>query len=450
MAVFVYHVGGEARVQKNKNDIPGFVISVFLAPVLGLVVAMMMLVGLGEPGQSIGEMARFCSYPQDFPNRDCAALHQALQLRNFALLALGGTILLPLGYSLAVFVLARNRAALGRGFPILVRICLLLLPVILVGHAALVALDTLNLYQLGLFPRSSLLMIAIALVVCGLLLSAFNILAGMRGMLAIDPLRVTGIAVEESKLPALYARARLLAQKLGAVAPRQIVLGIEPTPFMTSMPVRLRGIGDLPEGETLYLSTLALEVLDDGELDAILAQELAHFRGPDLVFSQKFAPAHAGLLNAVDSVSDDANESAWVADSAIARVRFAVVHALGVEGARRPRPLRARGTGRSRRARGGDRATADFRGGQAHGARRARAAVSAGNDGAHESWRRPGATSRRTTCHEPETFSRRRTRRSSMQTWRGCRRLIRSMCGLRWVRARMRCRSTRSRSSSRA
>jgi Zn-dependent protease with chaperone function len=304
-------VGWEARVQKKK-DIGPFIVSVFLAPVLGLLVSWVMLAGLGEPGQSIEGIAKFCSYPQDFPNRDCTVLHEAIQLRNLALLALGVTILLPLGYWLAVLVLARNRAALGRGFPVIVRICLVLLPVILVGHAALVALDTLNLYQLGLFPRSGLLMVAVGLVVFGLLLSAFNILAGMRTMLTIEPLRVTGILVDEQRSAALHARARALAQKLGAVAPRQIVAGIEPTPFMTSMPVRLRGSGDLPAGETLYVSTLALQVLDDGELDAILAQELAHFRGPDLVFSRKFAPAHAGLVNAVESVSDDSSESPWM------------------------------------------------------------------------------------------------------------------------------------------
>jgi Zn-dependent protease with chaperone function len=259
----------------------------------------------------VNEIAKFCSYPQDFPNRDCTLLHQALQLRTLALIALGVTILLPLGYTIAVYVMARNRAALGRGFPILVRICLVLLPIILVGHAALVVLDTVNLIGTGLL-HSKFLLAAIAAVTFGLLVSAFNILVNIRSMLAIDPLRVTGVLVDEQKLPALFARTRALAQKLGAVAPRQIVAGIEPTPFMTSMPVRLRGIGDLPAGETLYMSTLALRVLDDRELDAILAQEVAHFRGPDLVFSRRFAPAYAGLVNAVDSVSDDSSESAWM------------------------------------------------------------------------------------------------------------------------------------------
>jgi Zn-dependent protease with chaperone function len=304
----VYHVGWEARVQK---DIGSFIVSLVLAPVLGLVVSQMMLEGIGEPGQAIGDLAKFCSYPQDFPNRDCALLHQALQLRTLALIALGVTILLPVGYTIAVYAMARNRAALGRGFPILVRICLVLLPIILVGHAALVVLDSLSLLGPDLV-RHKYLVAAIAVVTFGLLLSAFNIVVGMRSMLAIEPLRVTGLPLDEQRMPALYARARALAQKLGAVAPRQIVAGIEPTPFMTSRPVRLRGIGDLPEGETLYMSTLALQVLEDHELDAILAQELAHFRGPDLVFSRKFAPAHAGLVNAVDSVSEDSSESPWM------------------------------------------------------------------------------------------------------------------------------------------
>lgn len=52
---------------------------------------------------------------------------------TLALIALGLTILLPLDYTIAVYLMARNRAALGRGFPILVRICLGVLPIILVG-----------------------------------------------------------------------------------------------------------------------------------------------------------------------------------------------------------------------------------------------------------------------------------------------------------------------------
>jgi Zn-dependent protease with chaperone function len=81
---------------------------------------------------------------------------------------------------------------------------------------------------------------------------------------------------------------------------------------MTSMPVRLRGVGDMPEGETLYLSSLALRTLDDTECEGLLAAELAHFRPAELAFSRRFAPAQAALVNAVESVDEDPDEGAFL------------------------------------------------------------------------------------------------------------------------------------------
>lgn len=295
---------------QKKNDIPGFIFSLSLAPVVGFVISTVLLSrATGRMGRSVEDLAEFCAGPLATHAWGCDGYYQGLLLRTLSLLALGLTLLLPLGYSIAVLLLARNRAALARGFPIIVRICLLTLPLILVAHAVLAAFCVWELWFLAIMPRNSLLLIGVCAVIGAMLLSAFNIMTGMRGMLTIEPLRVTGVVVEERRLPALHARVRALAQKLGAVAPTNYVVGIEPTPFMTSMPVRLRGSGDLPAGETIYISTIALQSLDDGELDAVLAREVAHFRGVDLAFSRKFAPAHAGLVNALDSVDDDASEN---------------------------------------------------------------------------------------------------------------------------------------------
>jgi hypothetical protein len=297
------------RVQK-KNDITGLLISLFLAPVAGLIISAVMLAhATGTMDRSTESLIEFCASPQATHAWGCDGFYQGLLLRKLSLVALGLTLLLPLGYSIAVSLLARNRAALARGFPIVVRVCLLTLPLIIVAHAVLAAFCVFELWFLALMPRNSLLLIGVCAVIGAMLLSAFNILTGMRSMLAIEPLRATGIVVDEQRLPALHARVRAIARKLGAVAPGKIVVGIEPTPFMTSLPVRLRGSCDLPDGETLYVSTLVIQMLDEGELDAILAREIAHFHGVDLVFSRKFAPAHAGLVNALESVDDDASEN---------------------------------------------------------------------------------------------------------------------------------------------
>jgi Zn-dependent protease with chaperone function len=87
---------------------------------------------------------------------------------------------------------------------------------------------------------------------------------------------------------------------------------LEPTCFVTSAVVKLRGYKELPAVPTLFLSTLALRALDDDEIDAVLGHELGHFRGDDLSFSQRFAPAFMSLTRALESVSlADEDEPAW-------------------------------------------------------------------------------------------------------------------------------------------
>lgn len=295
-----------------QKDIGSFVLSVLLAPVIGIAMSTYLLFEISQIDvrMSLGEIAQACLNGPDHPL--CRALREFRLLQWLSIGALAATILLPLGYTLALLLLATNRAALARGFPILIRICLASLPLILVSHAVLVGFVTFEAFAYEIVRPNMYFLLVIVALIGGLLLAAFNILTDMPRMLAIEPLRVTGIALEEARMPELYARARRIAEKLGALPPRQIAIGIEPMVFMTSMPVRLRGVGDMPEGETLYISTLALRTLDDTELDALLAYELAHFRGPDLAFSQRFAPAQAALVNAVESVDEDSGESVFM------------------------------------------------------------------------------------------------------------------------------------------
>lgn len=296
------------------KDIGTFVLSILIAPVFGILFSLyaLQLVAMSDPeGGGMTAIVRWCAENHD-ARMYCHALREFTLLKSLSFVALVATILLPLTYTVILLSLSGNRAALARGYPLLVRICLAVLPFILVAHAILIAFIAWEAIEYRFWHPSAFLLFAIVAVVGALLLAAFNILTDMRQMLAVEPLRVTGIAVDESRAPDLHARARRIAQKLGAAAPRHIVVGIEPMVFMTSIPVRLRGVGDVPEGETLYVSTLALRTLDDTELDGLLAYEIAHFTGSDLAFSRRFAPAQAALANAVDSVDEDVSESVFM------------------------------------------------------------------------------------------------------------------------------------------
>jgi Zn-dependent protease with chaperone function len=293
------------------KDIGSFVVSVLLAPIIGIAMSAYLLFQVAQADLTISfdDYARACA-AEHLPICGVIAEFRLLQRLSFG--ALAATILLPLGYTLVLLSLANNRAALARGFPLLVRVCLALLPLVLASHAVLIAFVSFEALVHEMVRPNMFIVLAVLAVIGALLLAAFNILTDMRRLLAIEPVRVTGIAIDEARMPDLFSRVRRIAQKLSATPPRHIAIGVEPMVFMTSIPVRLRGIGDLPEGETLYLSTLALRTLDETELDGLLAYELAHFRGSDLAFSQRFAPAQAALVNAVESVDEDSDESVFM------------------------------------------------------------------------------------------------------------------------------------------
>lgn len=81
---------------------------------------------------------------------------------------------------------------------------------------------------------------------------------------------------------------------------------------MTSTTVDLRGTGILAAGETLYLPICGLRVWEEPELDAVIGHELGHFRGEDLRYSERLAPALQSLAVSLESAKGDSEaRSGW-------------------------------------------------------------------------------------------------------------------------------------------
>jgi Zn-dependent protease with chaperone function len=235
--------------------------------------------------------------------------------------ALFVTLALPLLYLLGAVLLGRNRNLLARYFPPLVWTVLGILPLLLAAHGILVWFASWEMVQMGLIPANLKLMAILGSLGLLLLISALSIVTAMKRLLELDPLRVTGVVLEKHEMRSLFERVARIARRLGSREPERIVLGIEPTAYVANVPLRLRGVGDLPQAETLYLSTVALRVLDDAELDALIGHELGHFRGADLEFSSRFAPAFRSMALAIESVATEGDEN----DSA----SFAILPAIG-------------------------------------------------------------------------------------------------------------------------
>ena len=284
-----------------------FVLSLVLVPGFGMFAA---VYGSNEimtanDLTSADSVTAICATSQS----DACGTFSTLQLLfKGSLIALIVSLALPAVYLLVATILGRNRTWLAHGFPILVRVVLSILPVLLAMQGVLVWVASWELVQMDVIPGDWRLMLVLAGIGGSLVLAAITIIADLRRMLEIDPLRVLGVEVGRSEMPALFARVARIAAQLGSREPERIIIGIEPNAFIANTPIRLRGLEDLPAAVTLYLPTAAFRVFDDAELDALIGHELGHFRGADLEFSNRFVPAYRSLSVAANSVSNEGED----------------------------------------------------------------------------------------------------------------------------------------------
>jgi len=123
--------------------------------------------------------------------------------------------------------------------------------------------------------------------------TVWNVLASL--FRPIDPSRpLQGTLITHEQAPELWEHLRVLADRVGTAPPDHIIGGIDDKFFVTENPVRLDDKDY--KGRTLYVSLSLLQTLDEEEASAILAHEMAHFRGNDTFYSKKIAP----LLNRYD------------------------------------------------------------------------------------------------------------------------------------------------------
>ena len=113
------------------------------------------------------------------------------------------------------------------------------------------------------------------------------------------PLVARGVSREEQS--GIWTIVQEVCDELHTTSPDNLVLGLEPTFFVTEAPVVL------PErklrGRTLFLSLALSRVLTPLELRAIIGHEIAHFIGDDTKFSQQFFPVYRGTLIALSHLS---------------------------------------------------------------------------------------------------------------------------------------------------
>ncbi|MCH8622075.1 M48 family metallopeptidase [Undibacterium sp. TS12] len=100
--------------------------------------------------------------------------------------------------------------------------------------------------------------------------------------------QIQGELIPEQAAPGLWRHIRDLAARLKTAAPDHIVAGIDANFFVTESPLNVSGRS--LRGRSLFISIPLLRLLSQSEADAVLAHELAHFRGGDTANSAALGP----------------------------------------------------------------------------------------------------------------------------------------------------------------
>jgi Zn-dependent protease with chaperone function/uncharacterized tellurite resistance protein B-like protein len=214
-------------------------------------------------------------------------------------------IAIPLVFLLASILSGTDRRRLAIIFPITVQATLVF---VTVSAAMQGAVLTYGLFVAESYYLGRIHIYLIAVVGFGAAGVAYKLLMESLSFGARHENFIHAVSIGEDKAPGLHFFVTGLAEKLGARPPDNIIVGLDPTFFVTSANIRIPDSPRPLEGETLYVSLPLTRLMSVSELAAVVGHELGHFRGEDTAYSLKFAPVYAGLGNALMATSRHSGE----------------------------------------------------------------------------------------------------------------------------------------------
>ncbi|RYY16744.1 MAG: peptidase M48, partial [Alphaproteobacteria bacterium] len=167
-----------------------------------------------------------------------------------------------------------------------------------VGSVAAVIFEAGTLARPGLGSGEIKMLLMAAVAVGAVLLAAGATVLGLRRALSAfepDPLPILGRTVSPAEAPGLWRLIEGLAERLGALKPEAVVVGLTGGFFVSAGPAVVEPSGARLTGRILYLPLPYLALLRGDEVAAIIGHELAHYAGGDTAYSQRFLPIYAGV-----------------------------------------------------------------------------------------------------------------------------------------------------------
>jgi Zn-dependent protease with chaperone function len=134
--------------------------------------------------------------------------------------------------------------------------------------------------------------------------SVITILIALSSFVRKCTIDAVGCVLKREESPNLFGTINKIADQLGARAPDNIVVGLEPNFYVTSCDVDVVGNEDTSlTGETMFVSAPLMRLMSRSEFAAVIGHELAHFLGEDTIYSRKFIPIYAGLGIALEGLA---------------------------------------------------------------------------------------------------------------------------------------------------
>ena len=289
-----------------------FALAVLAAPVIGIVAAldlqsegMRYLRASSASGTRVA-CHKFSAHAAAGVQYACEFVSSAQAVELGMVTTVAVTVLLGVTYVLVVRRLARSSDRLARFAPGVIRAGLAVLVLLFTAQGGLLLWALWERMNAQLTSGAAWL----AVIGAGLIAAAALIVASWRKLFAIEPLRIRAIVADRQACPDLWARVDQLSQQLGAASPKQLLLGLEPTAFVTTTAMALPGTGPLPLTETLYLPLGGLRLWSDAELKTrSSAMSSATSAAMIYVSPRALAPALRSLAVSLESVQLDERDS---------------------------------------------------------------------------------------------------------------------------------------------
>lgn len=266
----------------------------------------------GEAAVRSGEFTLngYCASPDGSTESACSTYHNVLLLQDASIWALVvGTALIVTIIAAARFA-SRNRNLLVTLFSPGIKLVLFVLFALIIVQGA-IATYAAYIFEATAFHRVHFYIIGA--IGIGAVIGAFTMInAGMSISRRANSIAI-GKSVTREEQSQLWEFVTGLAQRLGAQPPRHVVIGLEPTFYVTSADVTVVPGQTIHRDETLYLSLPLMRILSREELAAVVGHELGHFRGEDTKFSLRFYPIYAGTAQALAAIQSSDRGASSVA-----------------------------------------------------------------------------------------------------------------------------------------